>query len=86
MVNWNLVGAMVLPNVGGWLGSFSMMDQVKKPDGTAWYQVIKKPTWTPPDWVFGPAWTTLYVTMGGASYMVVKECGGFNGKGSHYSY
>lgn len=80
MANWNMIGSMILPNVGGWAGSLTMIGQVKRPDGKAWYQQIKKPTWNPPDWVFGPAWTTLYTGMGYASYLVYKGCGGFTRK------
>ncbi|WP_295848366.1 TspO/MBR family protein [Tardiphaga sp.] len=25
-----------------------------------WYQNLKKPSWQPPDWLFGPAWTTIF--------------------------
>jgi tryptophan-rich sensory protein len=25
-----------------------------------WYQVLVKPSWQPPDWLFGPAWTLIY--------------------------
>ena len=29
-----------------------------------WYRTIEKPAWNPPDAVFGPVWTTLYLLMG----------------------
>ncbi len=25
-----------------------------------WYQTLRKPSWQPPDWLFGPAWTLIY--------------------------
>jgi len=25
-----------------------------------WYQALRKPSWQPPDWLFGPAWTLIY--------------------------
>ncbi|KAL0811570.1 hypothetical protein ABMA28_009954 [Loxostege sticticalis] len=77
MVNWTMVAGLILPNVGGWLGALTMAGQVKRPDGKAWYQLLKKPSWNPPSWVFGPAWTALYTGMGYASYLVLKTSGGF---------
>jgi tryptophan-rich sensory protein len=31
-----------------------------------WYYGLKKPSWQPPDWLFGPAWTVIFLFMGGA--------------------
>jgi translocator protein len=29
-------------------------------DTGAWYRALNKPTWQPPDWLFGPVWTVIY--------------------------
>lgn len=26
-----------------------------------WYYALKRPSWQPPDWLFGPVWTTIFV-------------------------
>jgi translocator protein len=38
-----------------------------------WYRTLERPDWNPPDWVFGPVWTTLYLVMGVALRSVVRS-------------
>ena len=35
-----------------------------------WYAALEKPAWNPPDWVFAPIWTTLYLLMAIAGWRV----------------
>ncbi len=35
-----------------------------------WFLGLNKPLWSPPNWVFGPVWITLYVMMGVAAAIV----------------
>jgi translocator protein len=29
-----------------------------------WYKALRQPGWKPPDWMFGPIWTTVFVSAG----------------------
>ncbi len=39
---------------------------------STWYKGLQKPTWNPPNWLFGPVWTVLYISMSVAVWMVWK--------------
>jgi tryptophan-rich sensory protein len=45
--------------ISGWVTAGSV---------STWYTTLVKPGFNPPDWVFGPVWTTLYVLMGLAAW------------------
>ena len=51
-MNWSLifalVGAVVLAGAGGLATEIG-----------PWYRNLRKPSWQPPDWLFGPAWTVI---------------------------
>ena len=40
-----------------------------------WYPTLHAPPGTPPNWVFGPVWTILYVMVGTAGWLVWKRLG-----------
>jgi benzodiazapine receptor len=53
-----------------WLGSW-----FTRPALTPWYAELAKPSWTPPNWVFAPAWTTLFALMAIAGWLVWQRAG-----------
>ncbi|MFO1044520.1 MAG: TspO/MBR family protein [Planctomycetaceae bacterium] len=45
------------------------------PEIDGWYRTVAKPTWNPPNSVFGPVWTTLFVMMAVAAWLVWRPAG-----------
>ncbi|PNW69694.1 hypothetical protein CHLRE_24g755497v5 [Chlamydomonas reinhardtii] len=66
----SLVVSIGVPLAGGIVGGL-----VTQKDVLTWYPKIKKPKWTPPNFLFAPVWTALYVMMGTASWLVWKKKG-----------
>lgn len=60
-----LIVFLLAPVLVGFVGSLLTADQV---DG--WYAAADQAPWTPPNAVFGPVWTALYLIMGLAAWLV----------------
>jgi tryptophan-rich sensory protein len=54
----------------GFVGSLATRTSVD-----SWYAGLSKPGWTPPNWLFGPVWTLLYILMAVAAWLVVRQLG-----------
>ena len=64
-----LVVSVAVPVLVGFFGSlFTTADTLN-----TWYADLRKPVFTPPDWIFGPVWTTLFILMGLAAFMVWQK-------------
>lgn len=63
-----LIGAVLLPLMTGAIGSIATATNV-----SGWYQTIARPWFTPPSWVFGPAWTILYILMGISLFLIIQS-------------
>ncbi|MBP7057327.1 tryptophan-rich sensory protein [Candidatus Gracilibacteria bacterium] len=55
--------ALALPILAGGIGGFFTSDAVLQ-----WYPTLIKPWFSPPNWIFGPVWTLLYILMGISCY------------------
>jgi tryptophan-rich sensory protein len=65
---WSLILLFAVCLLTGALGSLATSTSVN-----SWYVELSKPTWTPPSWVFGPAWTLLYIMMAVAAWLVWRK-------------
>jgi benzodiazapine receptor len=60
-----LVVAITVSELAGVIGSLFTVPAI-----SSWYVGLTKPSFTPPSWVFGPVWTTLFALMGVAVFLV----------------
>src|SRR3972149_4199980 len=52
----------------GFIGSF-----FTSPAITTWYATLQKPSFAPPNWVFFPVWTSLFIMMGISLFLVWQK-------------
>ncbi len=63
-----LILSIALAQAAGVVGSIFTVSSV----GT-WYATLTLPSFSPPSWVFGPVWVTLYTIMGVAAFLVWRQ-------------
>jgi len=62
-----LIASLLLPlGIGGLAGMFTAETI------PGWYATLHQPSFNPPNWVFGPVWTTLYIIMGISLFLIWK--------------
>ncbi len=70
--NWlALLAFVALGFAAGGLGA--AFSPAFSPSSASWYANLAKPTWTPPDQLFGPVWTALYLLIGIAVWIIWGE-------------
>ena len=60
-----LIISLALPQLAGLIGSLFTAPAI-----ATWYAFLEKPSFNPPNWIFGPVWVLLYILMGISVYLV----------------
>jgi len=63
-----LLISILLALSAGFIGSF-----FTTPSISSWYAFINKPSFSPPNWLFAPVWTLLYILMGIAAFLIWQK-------------
>jgi benzodiazapine receptor len=65
---FKLIVSLLLPlGIGAFAGIFTM-DAIP-----GWYETLTRPSFNPPNWVFGPVWTALYFLMGISLFLIWNQ-------------
>jgi tryptophan-rich sensory protein len=62
------MASILIAQLAGIIGSIFTF-----PNVNGWYKTLIKPDLTPPPWVFGPVWTSLYLLMGLAAFFIWQK-------------
>lgn len=63
-----LAGALLIPQIIGLTGALFTSASIP-----TWYATLTRPELAPPNWVFGPVWTLLFILMGIASFLIFQK-------------
>jgi len=62
------LACILIPLIVGAIGSL-----ITYPGISGWFPGLTKPWFSPPNWVFGPVWTILYILMGISLWLVIRN-------------
>ncbi len=65
---WLFLACVALPLLVGYLGSL-----LTNPSIPTWYAALNKPSFNPPNATFAIVWTILFILMGVASFLILKD-------------
>ena len=71
---WQLIISLAMPQLAGLIGSLFTAPSINN-----WYATLNRPVIAPPNWIFAPVWTALFLLMGLAVYLVWSK--GFKSRG-----
>ena len=63
-----LVVSIIVCQFAGLIGSIFTRTSIP-----TWYATLKRPSFTPPNWLFAPVWTALFVLMGVSAFLVWRN-------------
>ncbi len=63
-----LIFAIVICQLAGFIGSIFTTPKI-----AIWYASLSKPAFNPPNWLFGPVWTILFILMGISLYLIIIQ-------------
>ena len=72
--------------LGGTFAVSGLGGAVTAPEIDGWYRTLEKPPFNPPDWIFGPVWTLLFLMMAVAAWLVVRAKGSLSAARREMAY
>lgn len=76
-----LIISIIIPLLIGFISSYFTFGSIE-----TWYLWLEKPSFNPPNWIFGPVWTILYIMIWFSFYIVWKKWFWENKKVTKYIY
>ncbi|HMB26213.1 MAG TPA: TspO/MBR family protein [Patescibacteria group bacterium] len=65
---YKFLASIIICQMAGLIGSIFTTPQIN-----TWYKTLTKPSIAPPNWIFGPVWTLLFVLMGISLFIIWNQ-------------